>query len=181
MLKHILLSILLSLPCAAAFAASETPEAFLERYYAAVQKAKSLQDLDPYCTPIPEKIKARDAELMKDAMFSQFAVQMMKSEPTKFKVLSKRQEGDRVYMELAPNPVPAEFAAQSKNPGFSMKGEAILVSDGKGGWKVHKDYWVVQSKDKNGSSKTSFGRNPDNGEKKNDGEADATQSSPRSP
>lgn len=186
MIKHILTLILLLGSSTAAFA-EETPEAFLQRYYTALHGAKSLKDLDPYCTPMPESEKAKMAEVANNPFLMQLAMQMMKNEPKGFKVVTKKQEGDKVFLQLAPNPVPAEFAAQSKSPGFSMKGEAILVADGKGSWKVHKDFWTVEEKSKDGSSKTTFGRNPDNSKKSADSAPpappadEATQSSPQTP
>jgi len=146
----------------AADEAREAPEAFLQKYYTALHGAKHVWDMDKYCTPMPEAEKQKQLQLLKEGPpgIEEFMVQMLQQEPDKVKVVSKREEGDKAYLELAPETIPKDFLEASKSPNFSMKGEAILVKDGNS-WLVYKDFWTVLTKDKDGSSKTTFGRNPE--------------------
>lgn len=153
----VLTGILLACPCSRSWAA-ETPEAFLQRYFNTLTSAKSLDQLKPFYTP--DKDAAKTDEMLQDPTASAFALAMVKSEPSKVKILSRKTTQGVVTFKLAPLVIPPQYSAESKKAGFSMTGEVVLHAKGDS-WLVHKDYWQVKSIVAGGTGTLSFGRNPD--------------------
>jgi hypothetical protein len=138
--------------------APESADKFMQRYYQTLHNATSLMTMKPFYPPRKEDAKMEE-EIKAHPELAAFALEMVKGEPEKVKVVSKKEEGDKVIYSLVPDMIPPQFADQAKQPGFSMTGELILVKKD-ASWLVQKDYWTVKSKDKDGSSTTSFGHNP---------------------
>lgn len=133
-------------------------DAFLRSYYAAMQSVKGPEDIEKYLSievKKKKKIEPVDKEMLP------FFIDMIKSShPVDVNIVSKKEEGDRIVYELTPKPVPKAVEEMAKAPTFSMKGSAILVKED-GQWKVYKDYWVAESKSKDGNMRMSFGTDPD--------------------
>lgn len=146
---------------------TESAEEFLQRYFYTLANAKSVMEMKKFYVITNDDPKAE--EMLKDPTFAKFALTMMQGEPAKVKVVSKKEEPNRVTFQLLPIEVPTQYQAQSKQPGFSMKGEAIVITDN-GEWKIYKDYWTVISNDGGSKSTFRFGRDPDSkvGDRKDD-------------
>ena len=137
---------------------------FLRAYFAAMGNATGPKDVEPY---LASEVKAKMMPGPDDAMLAPLFVEMIHStHPGDVKIVSKKEEADRVTYELLPTKVPKACADMAAQPSFTMKGSAILVKQD-GLWKIHKDYWVAESKGKDGSMRMAFGTDPD--KKDNDG------------
>lgn len=136
---------------------NESVEAFLQRYYQSIPKAKTLQDMEVFYTPAPkdEKTKA----LIDNPLIARFILQQLQNEPTKVKILSKTEKNGALYLDVAPEVMPKKYQDDSQQPGFTIKGSVVVVK-ADNGWLVHKDYWSVHTKSKSGEMTESFGRNP---------------------
>lgn len=140
---------------------SESPDAFVKRYFQTLHTAKTLEELRLFYPVSPGKeeqdLKNVPAEMKK--MVEQLALGMCKQEPRTVKIVSKENKNGKVYFELTPDEIPTEFKKQSTDSRFSMKGSVALINEG-GHWKVYKDHWKVKAYD-GGEMKISFGRDPD--------------------
>ncbi|MDZ4837761.1 MAG: TonB C-terminal domain-containing protein [Candidatus Melainabacteria bacterium] len=135
---------------------------FLNAYFAAMHTATGPKDIEPY---LATEVRAKMMPGPDDAALGPLFVEMIHStHPVDVKVVSKKEEGDRVTYELLPTKVPKACEDMANQPSFSMKGSAILVKQD-GLWKIHKDYWVAESKGKDGSMRMAFGTDPDKKDK----------------
>lgn len=138
---------------------AESAEAFLQRYFDTIASCTSVMQLKAFYPA--GKDDAKMDEMMKDPAMNALALSMVKGEPAKVKILAKKEAPGKVTFSLAPVVIPKEFTAQSKQPGFSMTGEVILLAKD-GGWLVEKDYWTVKATENGGKSTVGFGHKPDN-------------------
>lgn len=147
--------------------AAKDPEKFMLNYYAVIHSATKLEDLLPYY----RKEQLTEMEKMKKEVppamnMDKLMLEMMRSEqPKTLKIISKKVTADRAEYKLEPGTLSADQQALKAQGNFSMTGEVILVKED-GNWKVYKDYWKSSTKDKNGSSSSSFGINPDKSKEK---------------
>lgn len=144
---------------------SEAPDAFLKRYFQTLHTAKSLEELKQFYPNITakedEEFKNAPAEMKK--MVEELALGMCRQEPRAVKILSKQDKNGKLYFDLSPEEIPAEYKKYASDKRFSMTGSVALVKEG-GSWKVYKDHWQVKTYD-NGEMKISFGRDPDKEDK----------------
>jgi hypothetical protein len=136
---------------------------FLKAYFVAMSVATGPKDIEPY---LAKEVKVKMMPGPDDATLVPLFVEMIHStHPGDAKIVSKKEEGDRVTYELLPTKIPKACEDMASLEGFNMKGSAILVKQD-GLWKIHKDYWVAECKGKDGSMRMAFGTDPD---KKDDG------------
>lgn len=155
---------------------AESAEAFLHRFFYTLANAKSVMEMKKFYV-VTKSDDPKADEMLKDPVFAKFALTMMKGEPSKVRVISKVEGPNKVTFQLAPVDIPAQYQAQSKQPGFSMTGEAIVITDN-GDWKIYKDYWTVISNESGSKSTFRFGRDPDSKVGGSDGESDAKSPMP---
>lgn len=131
---------------------------FLKAYFTAMANATGPQDIEPY---VSKEVKSKMMPGPDDPSLAPMFVEIIRStHPVDVKIVSKKEAADRVTYDLLPTKVPKACADMANQPTFSMKGSAILVKQD-GLWKVYKDYWVAESKGKDGSMRMAFGTDPD--------------------
>jgi len=142
-----------------AFCLGQSPDDVMREYYATVGSAKSLSEIEPFLSDkIPDSMRKAPEPLAE-----KLALMMLKQEPTRVKVLNKKEEDNRVTYTLAPESLTQEQQARATKGDFSMRGELVLVKEGDS-WKVHKDFWTISEKQGGGTLRTRFGLNPDRAE-----------------
>lgn len=131
---------------------------FLKAYFVAMGDATGPKDIEPY---LAKEVKAKMMPGPDDATLGPLFVEMIRStHPGDVKIVSKKEEPDRVTYELLPTKVPKACADMASQPSFTMSGSAIVVKED-GLWKIRKDYWVAESRGKDGSMRMAFGTDPD--------------------
>jgi hypothetical protein len=146
-------------------AGAGAPDAFLKAYFVAMSKAKGPKDVEPY---VADEVKAKMGPAPDEAELGPLFAEMIHStHPVEVKIESKKEEGDRVIYDLTPTKLPKAVEDMAKDATFSMTGNAILVKQN-GLWKVYKDFWIAESKSKDGNMRMTFGTDPD---KKDDDKA----------
>ena len=131
---------------------------FLRGYFESMAHATGPKDIEPF---LAAEVKSKMMPGPDDATLGPLFVEMIQStHPVDVKIVSKKEEGDKITYDLLPTKIPKACADMADQPTFKMTGSAILVKQG-GLWKVHKDYWVAESKGKDGSMRMAFGTDPD--------------------
>lgn len=126
-----------------------------DKYYETTRKAKDIEDVVPLMAK-KNADKARTQPVPKE--MREMAMNMLRSHvPNTYKVLAQKVEPNRVTLTLQSTDFPPQpLFALPKDA--VVDGEFVAVKENDE-WKVYKDYWTSKSKD--GSSKTSWGANPD--------------------
>ncbi len=154
---------------------AESAEDFLHRYFYTLANAKSVMEMKKFYLTTKEDPKTD--EMLKDPVFAKFALSMIQGDPARVKIVSKKEELNKVTFQLVPIDIPTQYQEQSKQPGFSMTGEAIVITDN-GGWKIYKDYWTVISNESGAKSTIRFGRDPDSKVGDSRGDSDTKSAMP---
>lgn len=138
------------------------PDEFLKAYFVAMSKVTGPKDIEPF---MAEAVRAKMGPAPDEKALGPLFAEMIRStHPAEIKIVSRKEEGERVVYDLLPVKLPKACEDMAKDATFSMTGSAILVKEN-GLWKIYKDYWIAESKGSNGNMRMSFGTNPD---KKND-------------
>ncbi len=142
------------------------PEEFLLSYYAAMAKATGPREIEPFlCDAVKSKMKIGPMDKELEPMF----VEMIHStHPQEVKIVSKKEEKDRVSFDLVPVKLPPAVLDMSKSENFKMTGSAVVILQN-GEWKVYKDCWVAESSGKDGKMRLAFGTDPDSKDSDKDG------------
>lgn len=134
------------------------PDEFLKAYFVAMSKVTGPKDIEPFMS---EAVRAKMGPAPDEKELGPLFAEMIHStHPAEIKIVSRKEEGERVVYDLLPVKLPKACEDMAKDATFSMTGSAILVKEN-GLWKIYKDYWVAESKGSNGNMRMSFGTNPD--------------------